>query len=128
MTANPARRGDMVLIEAFESSTAMHGPTTRRPVYRLAKVTSIDREGIVKAAERPDVCPMPWTFRLYGNPRRWVVALADFPPGTTADGVLRQLGERADFESTDAAIATLKPMTQPKPAADVSVFTADIVA
>lgn len=51
MIENPAKRGDYVLIPRFHSSTMMHGATTRRVTYRIARVTSVTREGLAKRAK-----------------------------------------------------------------------------
>lgn len=45
----PAKRGDLACIQCRSSCTMLHGPTVSNPYYSLAVVTSVSREGRIKA-------------------------------------------------------------------------------
>lgn len=110
--ANPAKRGDAVVIELSHSSTAMHGPTTRTFTYAVAVVTSVTRDGYVKTAQRdPTAAPMPWTFTEID--RRWMVpkpALAGLSPNKLIASVYA--GRTTDFGSIDEARDAIKAAVQ----------------
>ena len=103
----PAKRGDLILIEVAHSVTYAPGSgkgTERWTTYHLAMVTSVTREGVMKAAERPAVAPHP--LRFGEATRSWVVP-ADKVGG---DGwaFLTRLGQTVDFDSIDQARDTIR--------------------
>lgn len=58
-----ASRGDIVLVPHVSSATAMHGATTRATSYSLGMVTSVTRDGLVKA----------YAYYVdYAIPRYWI--------------------------------------------------------
>lgn len=101
--AKPAKRGDLVLVPHYESSTMMHGPTTRRKVWMLAIVTSITRDGRVKAAERPYDCTWPWKMGMPGECFVISRATVNADPETIIRGV------PSEFETPAAAREALQP-------------------
>ncbi|PWC91939.1 hypothetical protein [Azospirillum sp. TSO5] len=102
---NAAKRGDAVLIEMESSVTEMHGKTTRTKYYALAIVTSVSRDGRVKAAERPgsyetNGCPWPWKF---GTPSKcWVIPRDRCPDGAELVRRIYSCTTR-DFETLEHA-------------------------
>ena len=106
----PAKRGDLVLIPCTESFTLVHGKTTRTTTYALAKVTSVTRDGRIKAAERPSTHEFPWKF---GKPDAcYVVSALYFDD---VDAVLDLC--RSNFTSPDEAKAKLNVLRKDDKAA-----------
>jgi hypothetical protein len=98
-----AKRGDLVLLVAEHSSTALHGPTTRSQTFELARVTAVSKDGRWKSAERPSECPLPWKFAAaaYSHQPSWIVGAETV--GGDAEALLRRLGQSASFASLDEA-------------------------
>jgi hypothetical protein len=56
-----AARGDIVLVPTVHSATLKHGPTTRTQAFALGMVTSVTRDGLVKAyAYYSEFAPRYW--------------------------------------------------------------------
>lgn len=99
--ATPAKRGDLVLIPyteraSYEINPYRHIP--EREMFVLAMVTSVDREGRVKAANRPT-----WPSRFGYDSEALILPAARL--NESADVVLNMHTE--PFETVAAAQATL---------------------
>ena len=94
----PARRGDIAVLGVERSSAALHGATTRYVDYVVTNVTSVTRDGLVKATGATPCGLHPGT-RLY-------LVSADLIPGRKVDELLRRLardGDGAVFPPLDQA-------------------------
>ena len=101
----PAKRGDLVMVPVVSSVTYafVSGRGTERSVsYALARVTSVTRDGMVKAAERPYPSPSPWKFAgCHVHPGMMVASADRFARPT--DEIVAEIngGLDADFASPD---------------------------
>lgn len=71
MTRTPAKRGDLVALVVTEFTTAADFSRTAKQRVRLATVTSVTREGVVKSAQTPD----RFFYRSRIDAPRYTVAL-----------------------------------------------------
>ncbi len=111
----PAKKGDVVLVPHIRSATALNGPTTRTQSYSLGMVTSVTRDGMVKAYAY---------FVDYAAPRYWHGLNTKPTSGHIAGCIVASASRFAkpvrdilesipqEFPSIDAAKEALRPFVQ----------------